>query len=265
MRFADLTEITANGADFFAADLLLATMSFAVVERADLSFANLEGADFFAGSLLGSDLRSAILSGADLRFVTLHQSILDSRTLLDSRWKRVWELVNGQTKSLVFTNQNLGFADLREADLRLMNFAGSDFSSSISGRRGFARGQLHQRQHALRLIPRHPAGSDNGPRYEIASRAGHRHGWSRGAQPQWDKPLQHVSRLRRTFKTRNLTNANLSLAILFQADLRNSNLRNANLGSADLRQANLLGAITNGASFFGVTFGQTIMPDGSIR
>lgn len=264
MRFADLSDATANGADFFAADLLLATMEFAVIENADLSFANLEAADLFGGSLLGSDLRSTILTGTDLRFTTLHQSLIDSRTLLDARWRRVWQLVNGQTTTTIFTNLDISVADLREADLRSMNFSGSDLSSSILDGADLRGANFTNAN--LRFVSFRGALLDSSTVLDAKSRLA----WDIVTQGADGRDL-HGTNLSSTFlalanlQNANLTNANLGFAILFSADLRNANLRNANFGSADLRQANLLGAITNGANFFGATFGQTIMPDGSIR
>jgi len=264
LRFADLTEVTARGADFFAADLVLATMQFASIERADLSFANLEGADMFGGSLLGSDLRAAILTAADLRFMTLHQSLIDSMTLLDPRWKRVWQLVNGKTTTSTFTNLDLSFADLRQAGLRSMNFAGSDFSSSLLDDADLRGANFTNAN--LRFVSFRGALLDTNTVIDAKSRLA----WEIVTEGAEGRDL-HGTNLSSTFlafanmQNVNLTNANLSLAVMFQTDLRNSNLRNANFGSTDLRQANLLGCVTNGANFIGATFGQTIMPDGSIR
>ena len=264
LRFADLTDATANGADLFATDLLLATMAFAVIERADLSFANLEGADLFAGSLLGSDLRSAILTGADLRFLTLHQTVIDSRTLLDARWMRVWQLVNGMATNTAFTNVDLSFADLRGAGLRSMNFSGSDFNSSILNGADLRGANFTNAN--LRFVAFAGALLDSSTIIDTKSRLA----WEIVTVGAEGRDL-HGTNLSSTFlafanmQNVNLTNANLSLAVMFQTDLRNSNLRNANFGSTDLRQANLLGCVTNGANFIGATFGQTIMPDGSIR
>ena len=264
LRFADLTDVTANGADLFATDLLLATMEFAVIEHANLSFANLEGADMFGGSLLGSDLRSAILTGADLRFMTLHQTLLDSHTMLDAQWMRVWQLVNGMTTTTVFTNVDLSSADLREADLRSMNFSGSDFSSSILNGANLRGANFTNAN--MRFVSFSGALMDSNTVIEAKSRLA----WEIVTQGAAGRDL-HGTNLSSTFlafanmQNMNLTNANLGLAVLFQTDLRNSNLRNVNFISADLREANLFGSVTNGANFSSATFGQTIMPDGSTQ
>lgn len=264
MRFADMSDVVAEGADFFATDLLLATMPFALIEHADMSYANLEAADLFGGSLLGSDLRSTILAAADLRFVTLHNTLIDSQTMLDSKWVRVWQLINGQATNTVFANLDFSIADMREADLSAKSFAGSDFSSTL-----LAGADLRGANFAnanLRFVDFFASLMDTNTVIEAKSRLV----WEIVNQGAVGRDL-HGTNLSSTFlvnanmQSVNLTNANLSLAILFRANLQNANLRNANFSSTDLTQANLFGAITNGTSFSGATFSQTIMPDGSIR
>ena len=62
----------------------------------------------------------------------------------------------------------------------------------------------------------------------------------------------------------NLSHANLVYALLVEADLRYADLTGADLYGADLRYADLTGADLTGASNLnGVTWGDTICPDGT--
>ena len=284
LRFADLTGANLTNADLFAADLVLARLNSANLEHADVSFASLEGADLIESSLLGANLRSTILTDADLRFAVLHKSLIDMNTLLDPKWRRVWQIVNGQTITKVFTNADLSFADLREADLRDANLSRADLTTSALGGADLRGANLTQAN--LRFAGLRGTLFDTNTIIEAKSRLV----WEILIQGAVGRDL-HGTNLSSTFlanadlRSVNLTNANLNLAILFEANLSDANLQNANLSgvdftdailtnailnsvnlnSADLTRANLFGATTNGATFFGATFSQTVMPDGSIR
>jgi len=284
LRFVTFTDARLDGADLFAADLLLAVVDFVSIENADVSFANLEGADLFGSSLLGSDLRSTILTDADLRFATLHNTLIDSQTMLPEKWMRVWRFVNDQATNTVFTNLDLSLADLRSANLNGMTFAGSDFSGNDLGGAD-VRGANFTNVN-LRFVTWQAAQMDTNTIIEPRSRltweivnegAVNRH---LGATN-----LSNMLLTRADMRGVNLTNANLNLAVLdfanlgganlrgatlssnslFRATLTNANLSFANFFRADLTEANMFGATTNGAIFTGATFSQTIMPDGSVR
>ncbi len=96
---------------------------------ADLSGADLSGADLSGADLRGADLRDADLSRANLSSANLRSTKIDENTKLDSKWRKVWEIVNQGAR-----NQNLSGADLRSADLRSADLSGADLSGAdLSG------------------------------------------------------------------------------------------------------------------------------------
>ena len=284
LRFATMTDAIADGANLFAIDAISAAMDFTSIRNADLSFANLEATDLFGANLRGSDLRSTILTGADLRFTTLHQTLIDSRTKLDSKWIKVWQLVNNQTTNSIFTNLDLSIADLRSANMTNKNFSGSDFSSSSLAGADLRAANLTNAN--LRFVIFNSALMDTNTIIEAKSRLI----WEILNQNAVGRDL-HGTNLNNAFlasadmRNVNLTNTTMTLAVMEFANLGGANLTGVNLTSADcvgaiftnatlnsvnftsanLTQVNFLGATTNGAIFTGATFSQTIMPDGSIR
>ena len=284
LRFATMTDAIADGANLFAVDAISATMDFTSIKNADLSFANLEATDLFGASLRGSDLRSTILTGADLRFTTLHQTLIDSRTKLDSKWIKVWQLVNNQATNSIFTNLDLSIADLRSANMTNKNFSGSDFSSSSLAGADMRRANFTNAN--LRFVIFNGVLMDTTTIIEARSRLI----WEILNQNAVGRDL-HGTNLNNAFlasadmRNVNLTGTSMTLAVMEFANLGGANLTSVNLSSGDcigtiftnatlnsvnftsanLSQANFFGATTNGAIFTGATFSQTIMPDGSIR
>lgn len=61
---------------------------------ANLSNADLTAADLTGADLSEADLRGANLVGTKLRGVLLIDTQIDDTTLLDSKWRLVWQLVN---------------------------------------------------------------------------------------------------------------------------------------------------------------------------
>src|SRR5205814_9542829 len=71
-----------------------------LAKGADISFADLDSATLFAAGLREADLRFTVLSGADLRFASLHAARLDEHTLIDSKWRTIWERSEEHTSEL---------------------------------------------------------------------------------------------------------------------------------------------------------------------
>ena len=86
---ANLRGARLNGAYLRGAALLGANLSFANLNKADLKGARLRGASLFGANLAGADL-----GAADLTRVNLRSSLLDKATVLDPKWRLVWESQN---------------------------------------------------------------------------------------------------------------------------------------------------------------------------
>src|SRR5439155_25356925 len=96
----------------------------------DASFGDFEGASFFDVDLTGADFSFAILTGADLDFAIFKQVTLDANTMIDSKPKLIWQIVNTNAAAGVFTNKDLSFASFLDANFNGTKFNGSDFSAS---------------------------------------------------------------------------------------------------------------------------------------
>ena len=97
----------AVGASLTGADLSGANLS-----GADLSGANLRGTDLSGANLRGTDLSGTDLSGANLSFTQI-----DRTTVIDEKWRLIWEIVNQPEKGRHLSGADLSGADLSGADL----------------------------------------------------------------------------------------------------------------------------------------------------
>jgi len=93
-------------------------MPIRIIELRGIDFrrANLSGAD-----LRGTDLTRVNLSGANLDGAKLASVRISQETVLDEKWRKVWEIVNQSS-----SNKNLKISDLRAADLSETNLSGAD-------------------------------------------------------------------------------------------------------------------------------------------
>jgi len=141
---ADLSSADLSGADLSGADLLATNLREANLRGASLIGANLIEADFTDADLSGADLSNAELgkvnlsgadlsganlSGAHLLWPDLRGTVIDDATLIEDRWRLVWEVINqgGQ-------GRHLGSVDLSEADLQEVDLSGAYLgSANLSG------------------------------------------------------------------------------------------------------------------------------------
>jgi len=283
-RFADFTRADLTGANLFGADAIFAKFDSGSLAGIDARFSTLEAASLFNVDLTGADFSSATLSGAVLDFALLKQTKLDDTTRIDSKPKRIWQIVNHDQTGALLTNLDLSFASLLDVNFTRAKFTGSDLTASdLTG--SDLRGATFILAN-MRFVDFHQTRMDATTQIDSKSRLA----WQilNQTNASWDfhsADLSSVWLVGANLVNANLTNALLNTSVLEQANLggadltgancfrsdffgailTNANLTQAQFGSADFSNANLLNAITNGATFIGATFTNTIMPDGSIR
>ena len=86
----------------------------------DLRNANLKDMSLYNCDLRGTDLRGAVLDGAHFQ-----EAIINERTILDSKWRLVYDVVNGKADV-----RKLHDVDFRHADLLAVNLEDSDLSGA---------------------------------------------------------------------------------------------------------------------------------------
>ena len=93
-------------------------LSFGIFIGASFNGAKLNGADMSAASLQDCDLRGAYFTNANLRFVNFLGAQMDGTTIIDSKSRLVWQILN----------QNAGVGtDLHGKDLSTTLLFGADF------------------------------------------------------------------------------------------------------------------------------------------
>ncbi|MBE9166088.1 pentapeptide repeat-containing protein [Pleurocapsales cyanobacterium LEGE 06147] len=121
----NLKESNLSGANFNNAYLPKANLERANLARADLSNAYLSHANLRQAILSETSLNGAYLRDADLQFVNLQNAQINRKTIIESKWFLVWEIVNrGAVK------KNLSSSDLSNTNLRGVNFAEADLSNT---------------------------------------------------------------------------------------------------------------------------------------
>ena len=134
LRYANLREANLSHSNLSYGNLNGADLSSADLSSADLSGANLFGADLSGADLSGADLSGADLSGANLSGTSLKNTIIDSLTKLNDKWRLVWEIVNQPTERRNLNGANLSSANLSGANLSSASLSGTDLSSAnLSG------------------------------------------------------------------------------------------------------------------------------------
>ena len=220
----------AYGRNLSGVDLSDTDLSGANLSGANLSGANLSGADLSCADLSGVDLSGADLSGANLIVANLSNTIIDSKTKLNHKWRLVWEIVNQPTEKRNLTNASLNGADLSGAYL----FGANLTNASLSGA-DLSCANLF----GANLTNASLSGADLSNTI-IDSKTKLNHKW----RLVWGIVNQPTEK--RNLSGANLGDANLSDAYLNGADLSDANLTHANLFGADLSDADLSGAnLTN--------------------
>jgi uncharacterized protein YjbI with pentapeptide repeats len=274
LRFASITNSSLVEADLFAARLFGANLQETDLSGVHAGFADFGFADLFAASFRDADLTSAVLTGANLRFVALHGAVLDDSTLLDSKTRLIWQIVNEGANGMDLSNRDLSFADVSSADfqnasLRFANLFGLfAFGADLRG--------ADLQGADIRFIDLRQALLDDNTRvidqirmvWEILNVPDAPRDFPGGnfastlltGADLADANLANCNFSSAILNLANLAGADLTSATLINALLRDADLTGANLTRANLRNANLTGTILDGA-----LFDETIMPDGSLR
>lgn len=98
------------------------------LNKANLIGTNLRGADLSCINLRSSNLTKADLGGADLSNADLRKSQISHETVLEAKWRLVWQIVNFGAPGLDLRGADLSGANLTEAKLQGCDLTGADLS-----------------------------------------------------------------------------------------------------------------------------------------
>jgi uncharacterized protein YjbI with pentapeptide repeats len=104
-------------------NLSQANLSYAHLDRSQLNQANLQGAN-----LLQASLCQANLNDANLDLAILKQTAIDSETILNTKIRKVWEIVNQGGAKKNFSNLDLSYANLFRVDLSNSDLSNADLN-----------------------------------------------------------------------------------------------------------------------------------------
>ena len=111
--------------DLREADLRGVSLRLADLREADLSGVSLRLADLREADLNGANLRWTDCSDADLSGANLKEAQITQETVIDEKWRLVWEIINQGA-----ANRNLRRADLSQANLTGANLTGANLSGA---------------------------------------------------------------------------------------------------------------------------------------
>jgi len=235
-----LQQVNLRGADLHAANLSRSSLLNVDLRKASLSAARLIDADLTGSDLGGASLAGADLTGANLSHVNLRGTKLVGpdrykstykEAQIDSKWRLVWEIVNGQVDKNALRQADLSNADLRKGNLRDVDLRGTDLRGTFLDGADLLGSQIDddtQIDAKWRMI------------WAIVNRQVKGNMLS-GQDLRWSD-LQNANLVGVDLQGTNLSQTNLRGAILDRA-----NLDAALLNSADLSEANLLVTSLKGA------------------
>ena len=137
---ADLKNANLGEADLIFGYLSGADLSEASLNNANLSEADLSGVNLTNADLSGANLNNANLSEAFLNGANLKNAQINLETVIDGKWRLLWEILNqgGMGRHLSgadlsgfdLSGANLNGADLSNANLNGANLNGADLSEA---------------------------------------------------------------------------------------------------------------------------------------
>ncbi|WP_330202654.1 pentapeptide repeat-containing protein [Cyanobacterium sp. Dongsha4] len=119
-----------RGASLKDIDLRGAILTFSDFSDADLTGANLEYSYLVGANFTNTNLEKALLNNSSLEWTYLYKTRIDNCQGLDSKWYKVWGIVNGQANMNKLQNLDLSFCYLKEINFSNCNLQGTDFSAS---------------------------------------------------------------------------------------------------------------------------------------
>jgi len=218
-------------------------ISLATLTNANLNGAKLNGSDLFGDDLRSADIRGANFTSARMSFVDFRGTLLDATTVLDSKSRLAWLIINQPTSGRDLHGTNLSSIFLFQANLINANLTNSVCTNSFFEQANFTGANLAK-------------GTFTGSDF-IEANLG-------------NAILTNALGSAAFFEFVNLGRANLVRGTFTGADFIGASITNADLTLAgfrftDLTDASLRNSVTNGADFSGAVFHNTVMPDGSIR
>jgi uncharacterized protein YjbI with pentapeptide repeats len=271
LESANLSDANLNGANLSAAVLAHANLSRVTAVGANFQSANLGRAQLAGAILDKANLRSATLSFCKLGGTQFHGSNVNAAELLDTVWGVAdWRGVSGEgllfykldLKGVVLSRANLSSCNFIECDLTGVDFRGAALASVTfvtckADGVNFAGATLHG---ATFVQGTSLAGADlmdanltganlaectlDGARLVRSTLDGANLGGASLVGCDARLAIARGALLRRTVLARaRLTGANFKDAILQHADLRGADLRQANLFGADLSRVRLDGDV----------------------
>ena len=211
---------------------------------ADLRNADLTDTNLTNGSLKNADLRGANLTNAHLNNVNLIGVKLDENTIIDEKWKFVWEIVNHPQSQRDLKKTDLSYANLAGVDLRNANLRETDLSYANLAGADLSGADLRDAD----LYGVNLTSFQLDHKTQIDSK------WLL-IQDIIDNPKPH----------RELSNVNLSEAYLPNVDLHNANLSNSDLSNISLCGANLIHANLEGANLRGANLAHADLRNANLR
>jgi len=113
------------------ASLTGAYLRSANLSGANLIGANLSGADLSSANLSHANFSGADLSGANLSHANLSFTQIDGTTVIDGKWRLIWEIVNQPEQGRHLSGADLSGADLSGADLQVADLNGAKLRWAI--------------------------------------------------------------------------------------------------------------------------------------
>ena len=118
----------AAGRTFSNVDLTFADLSGGDLSRASLVGLDLSGADF-----MDADLRGANLTGAILRLHDLRGTRMDQATLIASKWRTIWDIINNPRADRSHPNADLSLGFFIDSTFERANVSGANFGLGVMG------------------------------------------------------------------------------------------------------------------------------------
>jgi uncharacterized protein YjbI with pentapeptide repeats len=125
-----LSEVNLSKENLCGADLNWANLRDANLSGANLSRANLRDANLSGANLSGADLSGADLSEAKLEYAKLRYAQISHETLIEEKWRLVWEIINHGAARKDLSGANLSEVDLSGVNLSEVDLSGANLSKA---------------------------------------------------------------------------------------------------------------------------------------
>lgn len=285
----DLSKANLHNTDLSFFDLHRVNFSQANLSNTYLNQANLIQANLQGTNLLSTDLRGANLQDANFNYAILRQTQIDSSTVISSKARLVWEIVNqgavGKNLSgadlrqtnlfrVNFSNADLSFVDLRESNLSGANFSDAYLPKANLERANLERADLSNAylSHA-NLKQANLSGTSLDGAYlrdadlQFVNWQTAQMNRQTIIESKWHLVWEIVNQnaVKKNLSGSDLSNANLRGVNFSEAELNNTNLSNCDLRACRFWRANLSKANLHGANLCGADLRETNLDKASLQ